>query len=899
MKSEFESLCDLSRVWCSGVGVVCESANYLKRAERLLTEIPDNATLEKIYMVEHANHLLQASVHDKDMEQRVQDEVADLLSRLLNRIDKNEDHVVKSRCYTYKSAAILRGRSPSIQRAFEEARIALRIHGKSSFTDNVNDSNWAAKVQQCAEALFTCGKMQEHAGNASQASAYYKSGFDMAQRANSAPLRRAFSRALASLSAHRGIEISKELLHDCEMDDESKKVLVDATPANVVIQKRENVEQNIIRGNVCFEWEESSKVPFVCVDEKYLQRALEHYLEALSSLDDLVTFLKRWGTESYGRLVSKMRCELLIRCARVLIRMKEKKEEKEDILKQLREIVSNKSLSVLERLEVKYAISMFEYRSGSKNQARKILENTFEEARRLASPNLCRRLGRFLAYMMLRDRKDGDDDDIISYLLFWSLGSAARQRAFAELRRREEENGGGENKILSQLFVHDWRECTNLRDASLAFHNMVKKIPKEWHVVGVCTPPREMAYWNSENAHIILVRIQSTGKCVVGFGKGNIVDVRNVLLEFQDILSCAEKTTKGVVPISGKEWTKSERKRWWDERYDQDKRMSEMLRSGMQTNLLGHLSILFGSDDDEDDDNDDDFDALCSRFKKLNVASLKTQLKERELSRTGRKADLVTRLASSMSSSSSSKSSTKTFTICIFDEILQRLPWESMPHIRENNLSVSRCPAAAFVFASHIRKLLNSTKKITASFENARTLVNPSGDLKRTQKVMKPVFEKLQREFNWKSISPPGQKPPDGSVREALESSDCELFVYCGHNAGEEFLCSKDALRLRSTPNVMLLAGCSSGRLKDEGVFEPSGTILQYICAGVPCIVANLWDVTDADIDRFLIRVLEEVKRSGKPSDILRAVSISRSACKLQFAVGAAPVCYGVPVWID
>ena len=60
----FESLCDLSRVWCSGVGVVCESANYLKRAERLLEEISDDAMLEKRksnFMIEQCNHLLQST----------------------------------------------------------------------------------------------------------------------------------------------------------------------------------------------------------------------------------------------------------------------------------------------------------------------------------------------------------------------------------------------------------------------------------------------------------------------------------------------------------------------------------------------------------------------------------------------------------------------------------------------------------------------------------------------------------------------------------------------------------------------------------------------------------------------------------------------------------------------
>jgi hypothetical protein len=314
----FESLCDLSRVWCSGVGVVCESANYLKRAERLLEEISDDAMLEKRksnFMIEQCNHLLQST----NSEQRVQDEVSELLSRLMNRVmtcvdNNHDDELLRSRCHTYRSAAILRDRrssSVAIQRAFEEARVALRLHGKASLETS---SNWTQKVEQCAEALLTCGKMQEHAGNASQASAYYKSGFDMAQRANSAPLRRVFSRALASLSAARGDEKAKTLLEDCNVlekyDVDGKDD--DNVAANVSIQKRETLQQDIVRGDVCFEWEEASRLPFVRVESKHLRSALSHYLTALSSLDDLVLFLKRWGNESYvvfERITHGFECE--------------------------------------------------------------------------------------------------------------------------------------------------------------------------------------------------------------------------------------------------------------------------------------------------------------------------------------------------------------------------------------------------------------------------------------------------------------------------------------------------------------------------------------------------------------------------------------------------------------
>jgi hypothetical protein len=48
-----------------------------------------------------------------------------------------------------------------------------------------------------------------------------------------------------------------------------------------------------------------------------------------------------------------------------------------------------------------------------------------------------------------------------------------------------------------------------------------------------------------------------------------------------------------------------------------------------------------------------------------------------------------------------------------------------------------------------------------------------------------------------------------------------------------------------------LLMGCSSGSLTLNGCYIPQGTPLSYLLAGSPVIVANLWEVTDKDIDRF------------------------------------------------
>ena len=74
--------------------------------------------------------------------------------------------------------------------------------------------------------------------------------------------------------------------------------------------------------------------------------------------------------------------------------------------------------------------------------------------------------------------------------------------------------------------------------------------------------------------------------------------------------------------------------------------------------------------------------------------------------------------------------------------------------------------------------------------------------------------------------------------------------------------------------------------------------------------MANLWDVTDRDIDRFSQAVLTawisgagssrgECSSGGGSStagtDVCAAVAASRTACKLPHLVGAAPVCYGIP----
>jgi separase len=81
-----------------------------------------------------------------------------------------------------------------------------------------------------------------------------------------------------------------------------------------------------------------------------------------------------------------------------------------------------------------------------------------------------------------------------------------------------------------------------------------------------------------------------------------------------------------------------------------------------------------------------------------------------------------------------------------------------------------------------------------------------------------------------------------------------------------------------------------------------------------PSMVGTLWDVTDKDIDRLSTEVLKKLSfdsshlsssTRGAPGILpiselsnVQAVGASRDECKLKYLTGAAPVVYGMPVYM-
>ncbi len=124
----------------------------------------------------------------------------------------------------------------------------------------------------------------------------------------------------------------------------------------------------------------------------------------------------------------------------------------------------------------------------------------------------------------------------------------------------------------------------------------------------------------------------------------------------------------------------------------------------------------------------------------------------------------------------------------------------------------------------------------------------------------------------------------------------CPLASYFGHGGAEQYVRSHKIRHLQRCAATMLW-GCSSGALRDMGDFERIGTPNNYMLAGCPTLVANLWDVTDRDIDKFALSVFdklalnpEEVKKwqTGRKcaadcrTSIVSAVAQSRDVLQVE-----------------
>jgi hypothetical protein len=209
---------------------------------------------------------------------------------------------------------------------------------------------------------------------------------------------------------------------------------------------------------------------------------------------------------------------------------------------------------------------------------------------------------------------------------------------------------------------------------------------------------------------------------------------------------------------------------------------------------------------------------------------------------------------------------------------------------------------------SPMRDSRNSKSNNNSKFQDARVslskswfAIDPEANLPNTRKTMTGFLQPYQKRYKWPGVV--AEIPAEPEVRSRHDAS--HLFIFCGHGAGEK-VCDGHRLKKCHCPAAMLW-GCSSGRLAVQGLHDPAGVALQYLVWGAPFVLGNLWDVTDKDIDKLSVDCMERLFNNppinsstvGEKKTVSEALALSRGVCKMAYAVGSAPVMYGLPAAIN
>jgi separase len=264
-------------------------------------------------------------------------------------------------------------------------------------------------------------------------------------------------------------------------------------------------------------------------------------------------------------------------------------------------------------------------------------------------------------------------------------------------------------------------------------------------------------------------------------------------------------------------------------------------------------------------------------------------------------------------------------TILVLDKALHAFPWESLPCLEGR--SVSRMPSlkALQERLSCMGEQNDASSGLHIKTRDGAYILNPSSDLTSTQETFQSTFSTALPDFTAIVNRAPSETEFEICLR------DKDICLYFGHGSGAQYIRGRTIKRLKRCA-VTFLMGCSSSKMVECGQFDPYGVPFNYLHAGSAAVVGTLWDVTDKDIDRFAMEtfvnwglldrqdVKEDSSRRARKMKVKRqaskqkvrdteksstnmgldeAVAKARDACLLRYLNGAAPVIYGIPVYLD
>lgn len=270
-------------------------------------------------------------------------------------------------------------------------------------------------------------------------------------------------------------------------------------------------------------------------------------------------------------------------------------------------------------------------------------------------------------------------------------------------------------------------------------------------------------------------------------------------------------------------------------------------------------------------------------------------------------------------------------TILILDPALHAFPWESLPCLEGK--SVSRMPSLSCLQErlQRMRQKDETSSGLYIDPQKGGFILNPSSDLMSTQETFLEPFNRTLVDYT----SIVNRMPSETEFESCLRDKD--LCLYFGHGSGAQYIRGRTIKRLKRCA-VTFLMGCSSNKMTECGQFEPYGVPYNYLYASSAAVVGTLWDVTDKDIDRFamkafvewglldgdtvkedtkekarkmkgqgrarkqnreLVKKAEEKRARKQQVGLDEAVAKARDGCLLRYLNGAAPVIYGIPIYLE
>ncbi|OQR92423.1 separin [Achlya hypogyna] len=541
------------------------------------------------------------------------------------------------------------------------------------------------------------------------------------------------------------------------------------------------------------------------------------------------------------------------------------------------------SMSVVETTQTQHNVGLAVYhRARTQTDGKRLellsqsvhaLREAWHHAVRMARPHLAHRVCRDLSLALVETAQH--TDAAMQFKLHWQMALLQSQGV------RVDRGNPATDEAPSAAAEH-------LVQRADAFQRTFEQagLPPEWNFVYLSL---------TTSKELVLHRIQANGTTPITVAvPSSVFPMESILAALQKIIAASNETLSGHTADEAHAWSSTQKKQWWNQRNHLDQQLQLLLEKaqaklGFYASLfLGRPAVLPEAVVAAIASVQAQSGALSLRQQELLVAvfyALHQQRLSRNVALAGLRAVVPDVNLSLVKFPVHAATTAPGPTILICDEKVHAFPWEGL------------CPGLAVTRMTSMAAVLRDRRLALppVSKHRVRYMINPSGDLVATEGVLAPYLTQAARAWQWEGVMGRLSLEEAGARMQTYVTTS-DVFIYSGHGSGEVFV-HRDVLAGFAQASVALLLGCSSGKLKQEGIFLPEGMLLSYLAAKSRAVVGMLWDVTDRDIDRLSLKLLG-LWFDGHES-LAAALATARGECKLKSLNGLAAVCYGLPLHID